>query len=945
MKAINDYRILMPNIPFYETGVTFNEFDVVYYTGINPGTYIDDKGNSRVVAAPFTTGYFYCKTNLPSGENFFFNRPDGNNSGYYWTNKFFFVPTYGSSVNFKANFYENKFQDDYTVIIGKSENVVQVDAKLQFSNITDTEAKALNHFYQQSFVKPAQSSGQGLLPIETALFPPHSKVRPYYLKTIDNNFEMVDLNSVTLSLESPFVSITEWKEKLIPYGACDFDNNKPYSQDDYVFLNNAGSKNGFYYFSGDAGDEPIVGISPATSNSFWTQKFYFQPDNAQQLQFNSNSYKNDLGNFYLYQNDGINSNSFDFSLTFNNRSDKQAKAILHFLENHNGIDLFDYDMYTFFTGTRSFYCPEWSHTYNFLDNNSITARFIESKFSFDRVFDFKTYLTPTGFNFGFLPAGFQTSREYGIINSGLRYPASYSILNKVEQSTPTTNFFYHDSSENATIDVRAGSTGYFNIVFQHPQNRTGPDQIYGYFNVGQSQDNFGTVGNDFQIYYTGSKVSAGSAAPYNFLSGVQNCVASPVLYENKLALLTRWTLPESGYFFTGFSGRISMNSGFSPLSSVTGKNVAIPLNTSNYLYDIGTPGTTTYEMLFTDLSFNTDYYVTISGMNDTYTNTTGQAVFASGVSEINSWPSSDPVKGYEAVFSGLTTGVLNQIGSAPPNLRLTKKIESRTIKSQKFDYLDVYDYIKKNFTYADRFDFYSGIVLNLDNVFIGADSISDNYDIYNTGCCIITGNYSSLSSGLTVNLFNNSNIYAKGGSTSKLSTDSDPVKTGKNALYVNCSGDLNFYLDKSSYIIAGGGAGDNVGIRDVLNVTNNKFSTLKEVFKQSSLSASGIFDIPTNTKYNTQDINDLFGHFNDSAQIINIKYTSTVGASIFYDFFDPAVIPSGLVYGSPATAFGSGYYTANLEYTQDAEVNKPSVPYVLANIFKVQGSVYPLKSS
>ena len=150
MKAINDYRILMPNIPFYQTGVTFNEFDVVYYTGINPGTYVDDKGNNRVVVNPLVTGYFYCKTNLPSGNNFFFNRPDGNNGGYYWTDQFFFVPTYGSTVNFKANFYQNKFQDNYTVILGKSENVVQVDAKLQFNNITDNEAKAINHFYQAS---------------------------------------------------------------------------------------------------------------------------------------------------------------------------------------------------------------------------------------------------------------------------------------------------------------------------------------------------------------------------------------------------------------------------------------------------------------------------------------------------------------------------------------------------------------------------------------------------------------------------------------------------------------------------------------------------------------------------------------------------------------------------------------------------------------------------
>ena len=942
MKAINDYRILMPNIPFYETGVTFNEFDVVYYTGINPGTYIDDKGNSRVVAAPFTTGYFYCKMNLPSGENFFFNRPDGNNSGYYWTNQFFFVPTYGSTVNFKANYYENQFQDDYTVIIGKSENVIQVDAKLQFSNITDNEAKALNHFYQASFVKPSQSDGQGLLPVQMALFPPHSKVRPFYLKTIDNNFEMVDLNSVSLSVESPFVSVTQWKEKLIPYESNDYDKNVEYFKNDYVFFNNHSSKDGFYYFSGN---ESAKGVSPITSNEVWTQKFYFQPDNAQQLSFNSNSYKNDLGNFYLYQNDGINTNFFDFSLTFNNRSDKEAKAILHFLENHDGIDLFDYDMHTFFTGTRSFYCPEWSHTYNFLDNNSITARFIESKFSFDRTFDFATSLQPTGFNFGFLPRGFQVDKNYAIINSGKRYPVSYTILDNVPSNSSDFNRFLHDPEQEATINVSAGGTGYFNIIYRLPYTDNNASQIEGYFNIDQSQDNFGTVGDLFKIYYTGSRASAGSAAPYNFLSGVQNCVASPVLHENKLALLTRWTLPESGYFFTGFSGRISTNSGFSPSSVVTGKNISIPLNTSNYLYDIGTPGITTYEMLFTELDFNTNYYVTISGMNDTYTSTTGEAVFASGVAEINSWPSSEAVSGYEAVFSGLTTGVLNKIGSLPPNLKLTKNIESRTITNQNFDYLNVYEYIKDNCTYADNFDLYSGIVLNLNNVFVGPSDVFDSYDIYSTGSCIVTGNYSAMASGLTINLYNNSAIYGKGGSTSKLAINSDEVKTGKNALYVNCSGKLNLNLDNSSFIIAGGGAGDNIIFQDIVSITSNKFAKLKDDFKQIGLSSSGILDPFTQTKYSAQNINDIYSKFNSTTLSINSQTTSSVGSSIFYDFFDPTITPSGLIYGSPASAFASGYSTANLNYVQDSELNKSSISYSLSNILVVQGSLYPLKSS
>jgi len=942
MKAINDYRILMPNIPFYQTGVTFNEFDVVYYTGINPGTYVDDKGNNRVVVNPLVTGYFYCKTNLPSGNNFFFNRPDGNNGGYYWTDQFMFVPTYGSTVNFKANFYQNKFQDNYTVILGKSENVVQVDAKLQFNNITDNEAKAINHFYQASYTKPAQSDGQGLLPIQMALFPPHSKVRPFYLKSIDNNFETVDLNSVSLNLESPFVSIMQWKEKLIPYANNDYDKNKEYSKDDYVFLNNQSSRDGFYYFSGD---EPVKNVSPLGANEVWTQKFYFQPDMAQQLSFDDNAYKNNLGDFYLYQNDGINPNSFDFSLTFNNRSDKQAKSILQFLENHNGVDVFDYDMHTFFTGTRSFYCPEWSHTYNFLDNNSINARLIESKFSFDSIFDFKTHLRPTGWDFSFLPRGFQTNREYGIFNSGKRYPVSYTILDNVPSNVSDINSFSHDPNQNRTIDVKAGSTGYFNIIYKLPSNLTSSSQIEGFFNVDQSQDNFGALGEVFKIYYTGYSAADGSPAPYNFLSGVQNCLASTVLYENKLALLTRWTLPKSGYFFTGFSGRISTNSGFSP-GYVTGKNVPVKLNSSNYLYDIGTPGITTYQMLFTDLSFDTDYYVTISGMNNTYTNVTGQAVFASGVTQLDSWPASKAVSGYEAVFSGLTTGVLNQIGSLPPNLRATKTIETRTINNQNFDYLNVYEYIKDNCSYQDKFNLYSGIVLNFSDVSIGPDSIFDDYDIYSTGACIITGDYSAMASGLTINLYNNSSIHAKGGSTSRLAIDSDPVKTGKNAVFVNCSGKLNLNLDNTSFIKAGAGAGDNITLRDIVNVTTgNKFSTLKDSFKQAGLCASGIFDPSTKTTYDKSRVDAIFSFFNSQIVSINKDTTSSVGASIFYDFFDPAITPSGLVYGSPAASFGSGFSKANLTYTEPSELNKATAPYHLWNLLKPQSSLYRIKKS
>ena len=52
----------------------------------------------------------------------------------WWVQNFFFNPTYGSSVEFTANYYENIFQDNYRYILGKSENVIQVKATLDRGN-------------------------------------------------------------------------------------------------------------------------------------------------------------------------------------------------------------------------------------------------------------------------------------------------------------------------------------------------------------------------------------------------------------------------------------------------------------------------------------------------------------------------------------------------------------------------------------------------------------------------------------------------------------------------------------------------------------------------------------------------------------------------------------------------------------------------------------------
>ena len=59
----------------------------------------------------------------------------------------------------------------------------------------------------------------------------------FYLKSINNDLENVDFNNVTLEVESPFISLTSWKEKLIPFKTSEnnYYDTLQYSQHDYVF--------------------------------------------------------------------------------------------------------------------------------------------------------------------------------------------------------------------------------------------------------------------------------------------------------------------------------------------------------------------------------------------------------------------------------------------------------------------------------------------------------------------------------------------------------------------------------------------------------------------------------------------------------------------------------------------------------------------------------------
>ena len=80
-----------------------------------------------------------------------------------------------------------------------------------------------------------------------------------------------------------------------------------------------------------------------------------------------------------YSKDGINYNILEFSISFNRRTNQEARAILKFLDDKAGFKIFSYTLPQPYNKTISVYCPEWNHTYNCSNNNDISVKFIESK--------------------------------------------------------------------------------------------------------------------------------------------------------------------------------------------------------------------------------------------------------------------------------------------------------------------------------------------------------------------------------------------------------------------------------------------------------------------------------------------------------------------------------------------------------------------------------------
>jgi len=372
----------------FEIGDAYSKYDIAYFSGYTiPGTPpVPTSAESLGVAS----GHYYysgdsAQTSAVS------NAPgtDGTN----WTQDLFFEPSYGSSVSYENNAYNVAYGDGYYNLLAKSENALSVKFNMSYNKRSDKESKALIHLFEDSFNKGEKDTG-AYTGIYYTPFEPYSKSGEFYIEAFSRTFDYPDVNSINTVLSQENASTLDWQGYYIPFHQTQgyFAEGNSYSTHDIAYLSGTipgGQANdrfkihqsGWYYYTGATETVADTANSPTGDTSLWTKdRFYFPLNQGVSVPESPRYIKQTSQNdYFIRTQDGINKSILNIQFELEGRNDKEAKAVVHFLETHKGHHLFEftppapYDI----TG-KAFICPQWEHKINYKNNNTVSVNLIEA---------------------------------------------------------------------------------------------------------------------------------------------------------------------------------------------------------------------------------------------------------------------------------------------------------------------------------------------------------------------------------------------------------------------------------------------------------------------------------------------------------------------------------------------------------------------------------------
>jgi phage-related protein len=369
-------------------------YDLFYFSGILSETQIDYYEKYLFEKYfPESDGLFFAKKDVPVGEQYspiFFIGKD------YWTKNIndLFNFNYGSSANFTANLSPLKMGDGYKTNIVNTINTLNATFNLVYDGLTDAQAKCLIAFFENTPESPNKSLYEGFKGVTTNLFSPYKSDTELYFKKINFNSSYNNINKITIEAESLYDSSLDYKGMHV---VLDEIKIKTYTEivdslnthDVFYYPSESFVDRGYYFYTGlnindsngSSTNNKIIILpenSPTGITSFFTKNFYFKGDLEYDINENIRLFSTEMKNSTIeYSKDGINYNSLEFTVSFKKRTNQEAKAILKYLDDKAGFKIFSYTLPQPYNKTISVYCPEWNHTYNFINNNDISVKFIE----------------------------------------------------------------------------------------------------------------------------------------------------------------------------------------------------------------------------------------------------------------------------------------------------------------------------------------------------------------------------------------------------------------------------------------------------------------------------------------------------------------------------------------------------------------------------------------
>ena len=325
---------------------------------------------------------------------------DINNNQDSWTNNtFFFDADYGSTVSFRANNYKYEFGNGYYTVQPKNINSLNFEVDLKFKNRTNKEANAIIHFLenhqgQHEKDKPVNylKYTQGISGFYWGTFHPYDSnetiSKKFYCQDFSHSLNFENDNDVNVKLRNLDTSILQKSDAIFLKSAPTYSDQVIYERNDVVF--DTGNYQYYYYHNTENFSEPQAappvemhatwskarGNFSEINKEHWTRDFFWKPSVGINVSQSPRMHQSSLGAGYtqIYR-DGINESLLILELQFNNRDDFEAYSILHFLEQHYGCIPFMFSAPAPYDAPHNFICQEWTHTYNYKNNHSISAKF------------------------------------------------------------------------------------------------------------------------------------------------------------------------------------------------------------------------------------------------------------------------------------------------------------------------------------------------------------------------------------------------------------------------------------------------------------------------------------------------------------------------------------------------------------------------------------------